>query len=102
MKSAKSGVVGVVGKVGLALLGGTAGGVAKDRGINFLPDICGVDMLRVVEVVVLVRVCEVVECGVEVKDELWAATRGWVECTGVVSRLQVYEKGLCESLGEVG
>ncbi|MPC10107.1 hypothetical protein E2C01_002735 [Portunus trituberculatus] len=51
VKSANSGVVGVVGKVGLALLGGTAGGVAKDRGNNFLPDICGGDMLRVAEVV---------------------------------------------------
>lgn len=33
--SVQSGVVGVVGKVGLALLGGTAGGDDRGRGFTF-------------------------------------------------------------------
>ena len=89
MKSVNSGVVGVVGKVGLALLGGTTGGVEKVKGITCLPNLCGEDKVRVAEVVVvLVKVCEVVECRMVVGDG-WVIARVLVDRICVASGLQV-------------
>lgn len=79
--------MGVVGKVGLALLGGTTGGVAKARGIIFC--ICGGYTVRAGEVVLLVGVCETVECGIAVEDESWMAERVMVGCSCGVSGICV-------------
>lgn len=77
--SVNSGVVGVVGKVALALLGGTAGGDDRGRGFTFcLLGWCMGDILWAVGVALFGRVLDsgaVMECAVEVEDKLRVAER---------------------------